>query len=117
MSRKSEIRPYQRRQSSSGLHRPGAGREGSLLLSSLPASGAGQTHSIVLGKTRKDKVRQHQRVKGKLMTLKENLAVECRVTELLPEGVQSLLNYLLPVRHGKLPQGEQDSASFLGQGL
>lgn len=46
-----------------------------------------------------------------------NLVVECRVTKFLPEGVQSLLNYLLPVQYGKLSQGKQDSASFLGQGL
>lgn len=50
-------------------------------------------------------------------TCKKNLVVERRVTEFLPEGLQSLLNYLLPVWHGELPQGKQESASFLGQGL
>ena len=39
------IRPFQRRQSSSGLHRPGGGREGCLLRSSSSVSGAVHTHT------------------------------------------------------------------------
>lgn len=50
-------------------------------------------------------------------TYEKNLVVERRVAEFLPEGVQSLLNYRLPVRHGKLWQGEQGSAFFLDQDL
>lgn len=56
VSIKSEIRPYQRRQSSSGLHRPGGGREDSLLLSSLSVSGAGKTQKTqALGKKQIEK--------------------------------------------------------------
>lgn len=49
---KSDIKPYQRKQSSSGLHRPGAGIEDSLLLSSLSVSGAGQAETAPLWKNK-----------------------------------------------------------------
>lgn len=49
--------------------------------------------------------------------LKKNLVVECRVTEFLPERVQSLLNDLPALRHGERPQCKQECTFILGQGL
>ena len=50
-------------------------------------------------------------------TCEKHLVVERRVTEFLPEGVQSLLNYLPAVWHGKLSQFNQDTSLFLHQRL
>lgn len=119
--KKSVIAPYQRWQSSSGLHRPGGGREDSLLPSSLSASGAGRIKRA-WGRTVEQGSLVHRCRMWTLWCLvgqthERNLVVEGRVTEFLPEGVQSLLNDLLPVGHGERSQGKQHGAFLLGQGL